>query len=358
MDTIELPPAADFHTHLREGDMMRVVVPTIKKGGVSLVYVMPNLVPPITTVPQALSYHSGLADLEPSVTFLMTLYLCPAITPAVIEHAASTKRIIGVKSYPKGLTTNSEAGVVSYEEYYPVFAAMEKHDLVLNLHGESPSSETTTILNAEETFLPTLLDLHARFPKLRIVLEHCTTAAAVEAVRKCGDTVAATITAHHLFLTIDQWADNPHCFCKPVAKLPSDRAALVEAATSGDAKFFLGTDSAPHPREMKIGAKNGRTAAGVFTQPYAVQFVAEAFDKVGKLDMLRGFVCDFGRRFYKVREKELERELGAEVGILLRRDGDEVVVSQIGEKDKIVVPFNAGKGVWGLAWKGESSGDY
>lgn len=310
----------------------------------------PNLVPPITTVDQALAYHSRLSALDSSVSYLMTLYLSPAVTPAVISAAAATGKIIGVKSYPKGLTTNSEAGVVSYEQYYPVFAAMEEHDMVLNLHGESPSSETTTILNAEESFLPTLLDLHRRFPGLRIVLEHCTTAAAVEAVKKCGETVAATITAHHLYLTIDQWADNPHCFCKPVAKLPSDRAALVDAATSGNPKFFLGTDSAPHPKSAKVGTKNGRTAAGVFTQPYAVQYVASAFDKVGRLDALEGFVCIFGRAFYKIKEKGLEGDRSNGARIVLKREPD-VVVAEIGEEDGVVVPFNAGERVWSLEWK-------
>ncbi|KAH8147915.1 uncharacterized protein LAJ45_08016 [Morchella importuna] len=349
MTSIELPAAADFHVHLRDGSMMETVVPTIKKGGVSLVYVMPNLVPPITTVEQALSYHARLQAIDSSVTYMMTLYLSPEITPAVIAEAAKTNEIFGVKSYPKGLTTNSESGVVSYTQYYPVFAAMEEHDLVLNLHGESPSSETTTVLNAEETFLPTLFDIHEKFPKLRIVLEHCTTAAAVEAVKKCGPTVAATITAHHLYLTIDQWADNPHCFCKPVAKLPSDRAALVKAATSGNPKFFLGTDSAPHPKSAKVGTATGKTAAGVFTQPYAVQYIATAFDRAGRVDMLKGFACDFGRAFYKIVEKGLGSKDGGV--IVLSKDPGVVVVDTIGAGEGVVVPFHAGEKIWGLQWK-------
>lgn len=281
----------------------------------------------------------------------MTLYLSPSITPAVIAAAAATGLIAGVKSYPKGVTTNSDAGVFDYTTYYPVFAAMEEHDLVLNLHGESPSSESVTILNAEETFLPTLLDLHRRFPKLRIVLEHCTTAAAVEAVKHCGPTVAATITAHHLYLTIDQWADNPHCFCKPVAKLPSDRDALLVAATSGSPKFFLGTDSAPHPKHAKIGSKTGRTAAGVFTQPYAVQYVATAFDRIEKLDKLQGFVADFGRAFYKTVEKGWERKEDVErVGIEVAREPGVVVVGEIGEGEAAVVPFMAGQTLWSVKW--------
>lgn len=281
----------------------------------------------------------------------MTLYLSPSITPAVIAEAAASGKIAGVKSYPKGVTTNSDGGVFDYASFYPVFAALEEHDLVLNLHGESPASPTVTVLNAEETFLPTLLDLHARFPKLRIVLEHCTTAAAVAAVKQCGPTVAATITAHHLYLTIDQWADNPHCFCKPVAKLPSDRDALIAAATSGNPKFFLGTDSAPHPRTAKIGTKSGRTAAGVFTQPYAVQYVAAAFDRVGETSKLRNFISDYGRAFYKTVEKGWETEEGiSKIQVVLKKEPGVEVVAQIGEGEGAVVPFLAGEKLWSLEW--------
>lgn len=307
--------------------------------------------PPITTVEQALAYHARLAAQDASVTYLMTLFLCPEITPEVIAAAAATGRIAGVKSYPRGLTTNSAGGVVDYAAFDGVFAAMEAHDLVLNLHGEAPPSDSTTILNAEEAFLPTLRALHARFPRLRIVLEHCTTAAAVAAVRACGPTVAATITAHHLFLTIDQWADNPHCFCKPVAKLPSDRDALLEAATSGDPRFFLGTDSAPHPRAAKVGTLTGRVAAGVFTQPYAVQYVATAFDRLGRLDMLRGFVAEHGRAFYRTVEKGWETAGSAgRDALVLERAPETVVAADFGHGDGAVVPFMAGEKLWSLRW--------
>ncbi|RVD83801.1 uncharacterized protein DFL_005576 [Arthrobotrys flagrans] len=360
---IELPPAADFHVHLRDGSMMETVTPTIENGGVNLVYVMPNLVPPITTPSAALSYVSKLQSLSPKTTFLPTLYLHPSITPATISEAAASG-IVGVKSYPRGLTTNSDSGVLSYESFYPVFQAMSDHDIVLNLHGECPSTpaedvagiedEDITILNAEAKFLPTLLSIHKQFPKLRIVLEHCTTAAAVEAVRACGPTVAGTITAHHLFLTIDNWADDPFCFCKPVAKLPADRAALLAAASSGDPKFFLGTDSAPHPKPAKQGRSgNNKTVAGVFTQPYAVQLVAEAFDKVGKADKetLEGFCCRFGREFYRVKEKGIEVEGKDKRKIVLMKGLREKAVKEVGAGDGAVVPFRAGEEVWSLKWK-------
>ncbi|KAK6530770.1 hypothetical protein TWF281_007607 [Arthrobotrys megalospora] len=360
---IELPPAADFHVHLRDGSMMETVTPTIENGGVNLVYVMPNLVPPVTDPAAALSYMSKLKSLSPTTTFLPTLYLHPSITPTTIAEAAASG-IVGVKSYPRGLTTNSDSGVLSYESFYPVFQAMSDHDIVLNLHGECPSTpaeevggkedEDITILNAEAKFLPTLLSIHHKFPNLRIVLEHCTTAAAVEAVRACGPTVAGTITAHHLFLTIDNWADDPFCFCKPVAKLPTDRAALLAAATSGDSKFFLGTDSAPHPKFAKQGRSgNNKTVAGVFTQPYAVQLVAEAFDKVGKADKetLEGFCCTFGRDFYKVKEKGIEVEGKDKRRIVLMKGLGEKAVKEVGSGDGAVVPFRAGEEVWSLKWK-------
>lgn len=248
------------------------------------------------------------------------------------------------------MTTNSDSGVLSYEQYYPVFSAMEEHDLILNLHGEVPPApineqdvkiaDSTTVLNAESSFLPTLLDLHKRFPRLRIILEHCSTAAALQAVKSCGPTVAGTITAHHLYLTVDSWAGDPFNYCKPVAKLPSDRHALIEAATSGDPKFFLGSDSAPHPQSAKTAKK---TAAGVFTQPYVMQYVTEVFDRVGKLDRLAGFATEFGRKFYKV-------DLSPSEGKIVMIKKSSVVKDVIGTKDG-VVPFRAGeKLLWDVIW--------
>ncbi|KAJ9625030.1 dihydroorotase [Taxawa tesnikishii (nom. ined.)] len=276
LNGIELPGAFDAHVHLRSSTMCELVTPMIRKGGVNTVMVMPNLVPPVKTVPHALEYKNSLEAIEPNVRFLMSLYLHPDITPQTIKDARAAG-ILNVKSYPAGVTTNSDSGVVSYEQFYPVFEEMERQNMILNLHGESPSGQDITVLNAEEAFLPTLKELHKRFPKLRIVLEHCTTAAAVEAVKSCGPTVAATLTVHHLFLIVDDWAGDPHCFCKPVAKLPSDRRALLRAAVSGNPKFFLGTDSAPHPATSKRGGD--KVAAGVFTQPYAAAYFIDALEQ-------------------------------------------------------------------------------
>ncbi|ORY87754.1 dihydroorotase [Protomyces lactucae-debilis] len=341
MLTMELPAIADYHVHLRHGDLMKAVVPTIRQGGVNVVYVMPNLVPPITSVEQCLSYKAELESIDSQVTYLMTLYLSPPITAEVIRAAAKAG-ISGVKSYPKGATTNSQSGIESYEPFYPTFAAMEECGLVLNLHGEVPPASAggdVTVMTAEHAFLPTLLDLHKRFPRLRIVLEHCTTADAIQAVLACGPTVAGTITAHHLFLTVDQWVDNPFSYCKPVAKLPSDREALLKAATSGNPKFFLGTDSAPHLRAAKSGGK--RTAAGVFTQPYVLPYVATAFEKLDELSKLENFACKFGRSFYG------HESVGVNEKILLVRQPT-VIAPEIGG----VVPFMAEEELaWSVQWK-------
>ena len=285
----------------------------------------------------------------------MSLYLHPSITPETIVEAKRAG-IRGVKSYPAGVTTNSSSGVVDYASFFPVFAEMERQDMILNLHGESPSGGNVTVLNAEETFLPTFLGLHKRFPKLRIVLEHCTTAAAIQAVLSCGPSVAATITAHHLFLIVDDWAGDAFNYCKPVAKTPQDREALLKAAASGSPKFFLGTDSAPHPAVAKRGGADGKGkhAAGVFTQPYATQLVLEAFEEgveQGVLDpevltpqLLAGFLGEHGRAFYG--------EPNSRETITIGGDKTEKIVDALsgGKGEFEVVPFRRDRSTGALSW--------
>lgn len=353
LDGVAIPAAADFHVHLRDGPMMELVTPTIRKGGVNTVFVMPNLVPPITTVKHALDYKRQLETIEPDVNFHMSLYLHPSITPETVREAKEAG-ITGIKSYPAGVTTNSTSGVVSYESFYQVFAEMEKHDMVLNLHGEVPSSKdnNVTVLDAEAAFLPTLLDLHKRFPNLRIILEHCTSAAAIEAVKSCGPTVAATITAHHMFLIVDDWAGDPHCFCKPVAKFPSDRDAILKTAASGNPKFFFGTDSAPHPAVSKRGGD--KVAAGVFTQPDAVSHVLCAFEQAIDRGVLKAedvseerlvaFLSKNGRAFYRSPDERNEK-------IVLGRNKSTVAPLLANEDSSIeVVPFRRGEQTWSVEW--------
>lgn len=340
---IELGKPGDFHVHLRDGLMKDLVTPLVHCGGVSVCFVMPNLVPPIDSVAQIVQYENSLKQLDPHTKFLMSLYLSPSITPEVIREAKA-QGIAGVKVYPAGVTTNSDCGVTSYERYFSVFAEMEKLDIVLNLHGECAHGDGITVLNAEERFLPTLHMLHAQFPNLRIVLEHCTSRKAIEAVLQCGSNVVATITAHHLYLTVDSWGGNSLHFCKPVAKMPEDKAALIEAATSGNPKFFFGSDSAPHPIESKV--RESGAAAGVFTQSHAIAYVAQVFDQAGHLDRLKGFVSDFGKQFYGITDDML-----APGTVTLVRSPN-VVPKRCESGALSVVPFLADKTLdWKVAWK-------
>ncbi|TIC92591.1 putative dihydroorotase [Colletotrichum higginsianum] len=337
-DTVELPAGFDAHVHLRDGDMCKIVAPTVRQGGVNQM---------------ALDYSARIKQAlgKDEVDLLMTLYLHPDVTPETVREAKKAG-VAAVKSYPAGVTTNSSAGVVDYDAFHEVFKTMEEVDLILCLHGECPShagSDITT-LNAESKFLPTLKALHAKYPKLRIILEHCTTAEAVEAVKACGPNVSGTITCHHLFITIDDVVGDALNFCKPVAKLPADRKALLNAVAHSNGKFFLGTDSAPHPITSKTGPS--KAAAGVFTQPYAVQYLLAALDDAvarGELrdeeitqEGLEGFVSGYGRKFYGTEDVRKER-------VRLTRGG--AVVDQMFEGAGIqVVPFRAGKETWSLQW--------
>ncbi|PHH90037.1 hypothetical protein CDD83_4663 [Cordyceps sp. RAO-2017] len=347
---LELPASADMHVHLRQGEMMDLVVPLIRQGGVDTVFVMPNLQPPITTVAQALEYRDRLQSLEPNVQYLMSLFLHPSVTPQVIVEAAAAG-IAGVKMYPQGVTTNSDSGVVAIDDYAAVFAAMQEHDLVLNLHGEVATRPTEDV-SLEVAFLPTLKRIHENHPRLRIVLEHCSTAEALDAVRACGPSVAATITAHHLYLTGDMSHQDPLAFCKPIPKNPSDRDALIKAVCSGDAKFFFGTDSAPHPLSTKRGAQ--QVPAGVFTQPFATQLVLLALEEAQERgviaehdvtqERLELFLSRAARRFYKLPD-QTERPR-----ILLERKGD-TIPSHVGNADGLAVGLSkASSPVFSLQW--------
>ncbi|KAE8549989.1 hypothetical protein EYB25_008514 [Talaromyces marneffei] len=363
LTSIELPPAADMHVHLRQDAMMELCTPLVEKGGCDTVFVMPNLTPKIGSVSQAIEYHEKLQRLAPNVKFLMSLYLHNGLTEEEIEKAAKSGVVYGVKFYPAGVTTNSQEGVLDIEQLYPVFAAMEKHDLVLNLHGEMISTPASavgkqtepvvTVLNAEPLFIPQLAKLHAAFPKLRIVLEHVSTKQGLDAVRACGPNVAGTITAHHLHITIDDAVSDVFNFCKPVAKTPEDRLALVKAVVDGSGKFFFGSDSAPHPIQSKKGA--GATAAGCFTQPYVSQIVIEALEVATEqgwineneltLEAIEGFLSGFGRKFYKLPAANSTKK------IRLEKKGEkipDIVRSADGAVE--IVPWGRGREVRSLTW--------
>ncbi|KAF9057406.1 hypothetical protein BJ165DRAFT_1334954 [Panaeolus papilionaceus] len=350
MSTITIKSPADFHVHLRQGSLSQLIVPHVRTGGFDVAYVMPNLKPPITSTEQALQYQADLQKIDPNVEYLMTLYLSPELTPDEIRKA-SKAGVVGVKSYPRGVTTNSDGGIESYEAYYPIFEAMQEVDMVLNLHGEVPSDADANIhvLNAEPTFIPHLFKIHEAFPKLRIVLEHATTRAAVEAVKKCGPTVGCTITAHHLALIVDDWAGQSWNFCKPVAKYPDDRQALRDVVKEGHPRFFLGSDSAPHPPHTKsTSSPTHACAAGVYTSPILLPLVAHLLESFGALDKLEGFASSFGRAFYKL---PIDESAG-KVATLRRAPAGTLVDGQYNLGDESLVPFWAGKEIgWVLESK-------
>lgn len=356
---INLGVTCDMHVHVRDGAMCEFVTPTIREGGISVAYIMPNLQPPVTTLERALEYRTFLENIAPKTTFLMSLYLCKDLSPELIHEAASKGVIQGVKCYPAGVTTNSAAGVDpnDFSVFYPVFKAMEEEDIVLNLHGEKPSvkdgEEDIHVMNAEESFLPALRKLHKDFPKLKIILEHCTTEAAINTiidinkdVKDITDVrVAATITAHHLYLIVDDWAGNPINFCKPVAKLPRDRRALVKAAISGKPYFFYGTDSAPHPLTSK--ARHMGVCAGVFSQSLAIPYIAQIFEEEGALNKLKGFASDFGLAFYNVQANQLK----SKDEVILYK-GEQIVPQILANQEGIeIAPFRAGDKLnWSIKW--------
>lgn len=359
MCELELGITCDMHVHAREGQMCELVVPTIKEGGVSVAYIMPNLQPPLTSLERVIEYKSTLEKLSSSTTFMMSFYLSHNLTPELIHKASKVNAIQGIKCYPAGVTTNSESGVDTndFSEFYPIFKAMDEEGLILNLHGEkqnvSGGIEDIHVLNAEESFLPVLKKIHQDFPNLKIVLEHCTSKDAIEAIKEINKNitessevrVAATITAHHLSLIVDDWAGNPINFCKPVAKLPSDRRALVEAATSGAPFFFFGSDSAPHAIESK--ARHIGVCAGIFTQSHAIPYLAEVFEEHGKLDRLKAFVSDYPLQFYKVSQDSLKSKQKA-VLFKCNQTVPEMITNADGLK---VVPFKAGQQLkWRVKW--------
>ena len=290
----------DWHLHVRDGDALKTVLPDTTRQFARAI-IMPNLQPPVRTVDQAEAYRGRIiAAIPPGASFepLMTLYLTDNTPPHEIVNAKLSGFVKAVKYYPAGATTNSDSGVTDIGKCDAVFAAMQDVGLPLLLHGEVTDS-TVDIFDRENVFIERhLRPLTLRFPKLRMVLEHITTANAVKFVVAAGEYVAATITAHHLLYNrsdIFKGGIRPHYYCLPVLKREEHRVALLAAATSGNRKFFLGTDSAPHAKENKESCCG---FAGCYTALHAVELYAEAFDSVNALDKLEGFASFFGADFY------------------------------------------------------------
>jgi dihydroorotase, homodimeric type len=300
VDRITLIRPDDWHLHLRDGEALKAVLPYTARQFARAI-VMPNLVPPVTTTEQALAYRERiLAALPAGSDFqpLMTLYLTDATPPAEIERAKASGHVYAVKLYPAGATTNSHSGVTDIRRCDETLAAMEQHGLPLLVHGEV-TDPAVDIFDREAVFLDRVLaPLLQRFPRLKVVLEHITTAEAAEFVRQGPANLAATLTAHHLLFNRNDMlvgGVRPHYFCLPILKRERHRQALLEAATSGSPKFFLGTDSAPHARRAKEAACG---CAGSFTAPAALELYAQAFEQAGALDKLEGFASHHGPDFY------------------------------------------------------------
>ena len=299
---ITLTRPDDWHLHLRDEAALRAVLPHSARQFARAI-VMPNLRPPVTTVAAAADYRQRILDALPTDTRfepLMTLYLTDNTAPDEIRRAVESGFVKAVKLYPAGATTNSDAGVTDLAKCDAVLAEMEKAGMPLLVHGEV-TDPSVDLFDRERIFIETVLQpLLRRRPGLRVVVEHITTRDAVDFVSAAGETVAATITAHHLLYNrnaIFTGGVRPHFYCLPVLKRETHRQALVKAATSGNPKFFLGTDSAPHARHTKEAACG---CAGCYTALSALELYAEAFEQAGALDRLEAFASFFGPDFYRL----------------------------------------------------------
>ncbi len=343
MRTLTLTRPDDWHVHLRDGAALRAVAGfTAARFGRAVV--MPNLQPPVTTVEQAVAYRQRVLDALPAGSRfepLMSLYLTERTPPDEVDRARRNPAVCGFKFYPAGATTNAEAGVGRLERVYPVLERMQKLGVVLQVHGEVTDPDVD-VFDREAVFIERqLAEVVQRFPSLRIVLEHVTTEVGVHFVEAQGSQVAATLTPQHLLLNRNALLAGrirPHLYCLPVLKRERDRAALLAAATSGNPRFFLGSDSAPHARSAK---ETDCGCAGVFSAHAGLELYAEAFEGAGALDRLEGFASHFGADYYGLpRNRDT---------IALRREPWQVPAAY-GFGDGELVPWRAGETVaWRLA---------
>jgi dihydroorotase len=320
----------DWHVHVRDGDMLDRVAPWTARQFARAI-IMPNLVPPVTSVAAAAAYRdriraAGGAGFEP----LMTAYLTDEADPAELARGFDDKVWVAAKLYPAGATTNSASGVTDIRNIHPALERMQAIGMVLCVHGEVTDPDVD-VFDREAVFIDRVLaPLVDKFPDLKIVFEHITTAEAADFVRDAPPTVAATVTPQHLHINrnaLFAGGLRPHAFCLPVAKREAHRLAVRQAATSGSAKFFLGTDSAPHPRSAKESACG---CAGIFNAPYALESYAAVFEEEGALDRLEGFASEHGAAFY---------DLPLNQGAVTLERVDQIVP---GDVDGLV-PFHAGE---------------
>jgi dihydroorotase len=342
MQTLTITRPDDWHLHLRDGAALAAVLPdTARRFGRAIV--MPNLRPPVTTVALAAAYRDRiLAALPAGMKFtpLMTLYLTDNMPPAEVDALKASGFVHAIKLYPAGATTNSDAGVSDLKKCAATLARMEKLGVPLLVHGEV-TDPAVDIFDREAVFIDTVLQPLLRdFPALKVVLEHVTTGDGIAFVRDSGPNVAGTLTAHHLLLNrnaIFAGGIRPHNYCLPVLKRESHRQALVAAAISGNPKFFLGTDSAPHAQNTKETACG---CAGCYTAHAGIELYVEAFEAAGALDRLEGFASHFGADYYGL-PRNAEK-------LTLRREALAVAASLDYSGSDRLVPLRAGESV---AWR-------
>jgi len=336
--TLTIRRPDDWHVHLRDGDMLRAVAPYTARQFARAI-VMPNLVPPVTTPEAAADYRDGIVEAAgPGFTPLMTCYLTDESRPDEIARGFEQGIWVAAKLYPAGATTNSASGVTDIRNIYPTLARMAEIGMVLCVHGEVTDPDVD-VFDREAVFIDRILSrLVEDFPALKIVLEHITTADAVDFLRG-RETVAATVTPQHLLMNrnaLFAGGLRPHAYCLPVAKREKHRLAVREAATSGDPNIFLGTDSAPHARSAKESACG---CAGIFNAPFALEIYASVFEAEGKLDRLEDFASVNGPRFYG---------LPLNQGTITLERGEATVPERIESGGIELIPFLAGET---LGWK-------
>lgn len=327
----------DWHVHLRDGEALKTTVADISRY-FGRAIVMPNLVPPVINAKMAKDYYQRIMDNCPNPQFkpLMVLYLTDKTKPEDIVEAKESGLVYAAKLYPAGATTNSDSGVTNVSNLTEVFRTMESVDMPLLIHGEVTHKEID-IFDREQVFIETILKpLVAKQPKLRIVLEHITTKQAVEFVRGAGDNIAATITVHHLLFNRNDMlvgGIKPHYYCLPILKRNTHQQALISAATSGEAKFFLGTDSAPHSQGAKESACG---CAGSYTAHAAIELYAEVFEQEKALEKLEAFASLNGPRFYKL-------PVNSDKIKLVKKPWE--VVTEIPFGKEVVIPIRAGESI-------------
>lgn len=333
----------DWHLHLRDGLALKDTVAATARCFARAI-IMPNLSPPVTTVAEASAYRTRILDSLHSVSDfqpLMALYLTDNTSVKEIEAAAKNENIVACKLYPAGATTNSDSGVTNIKKLYPVLEAMQSHQIKLLVHGEVTTADTD-IFDREKIFIDTILSkITTDFPELKVILEHITTKEAVDFVAAASENVAATITPHHLMYNRNHMLAGgirPHFYCLPILKRNSHQEALRKAATSGNKKYFLGTDSAPHPLSKK---ETSCGCAGCFSAFAAIELYATVFEEMKALNKLEGFSSHFGPDFYN-----LPRNTDS---ITLKREAW-IVPESLPLGDTVVVPVKAGETIsWKLA---------